>query len=58
MTVKEFRDALASNPGAKMHWMLPDKSFVPVHCHITEVRNMPDFRTRKQMYLAGHHHQD
>jgi hypothetical protein len=37
MTVKEFRDALASNPGTKMHWMLPDKSFVPAHYHITEV---------------------
>ena len=37
MTVKEFRTALADNPGAKMHWMLPDKSFVPTHYHITEV---------------------
>jgi len=37
MTVKEFRDALAGNPGDAMHWMLPDKSFVPVHYHITEV---------------------
>lgn len=37
MTVKEFRHALDSNPGAKMHWMLPDKSFVPAHYHITEV---------------------
>ena len=37
MTVKEFCQALASHPGAKMHWMLPDKSFVPAHYHITEV---------------------
>ncbi len=37
MTVKEFRRALDSNPDVKMHWMLPDKSFVPAHCHITEV---------------------
>jgi hypothetical protein len=44
MTVKEFRDALASNPGSKMHWMLPDKSFVPSHYHITEVgRVQKDF---------------
>jgi hypothetical protein len=44
MTVKEFRDALASSPGEKMHWMLPDKSFVPVHYHITEVgRVQKDF---------------
>lgn len=37
MTVKEFCRALEDNPGEKMHWMLPDKSFVPVHYHITEV---------------------
>ena len=44
MTVKEFRIALADNPGATMHWMLPDKSFVPVHYHITEVgRVQKDF---------------
>jgi hypothetical protein len=44
MTVKEFCAALASNPNAKMHWMLPDKSFVPAHYHITEVgRVQKDF---------------
>ncbi len=44
MTVKEFRTALADNPGAKMHWMLPDNSFVPSHYHITEVgRVQKDF---------------
>jgi hypothetical protein len=37
MTVKEFCRALEDNPGGKMHWMLPDKSFVPAHYHITEV---------------------
>ena len=37
MTVKEFCRALDSNPDVKMHWMLPDKSFVPAHYHITEV---------------------
>ncbi len=37
MTVKEFCRALEGSPGVKMHWMLPDKSFVPAHYHITEV---------------------
>lgn len=37
MTVKEFCCALDSHPHAKIHWMLPDKSFVPQHYHITEV---------------------
>ncbi|MBL6713188.1 hypothetical protein EBU58_03330 [bacterium] len=37
MTVKEFCAALAKHPGVKMHWMLPDQSFVPAHYHITEV---------------------
>lgn len=37
MNVKEFCHALDSHPDAKMHWMLPDKSFVPAHYHITEV---------------------
>ena len=44
MTVKEFRAALAGHPGVKMHWMLPDNSFVPAHYHITEVgRVQKDF---------------
>lgn len=37
MTTTEFCRVLDSNPDQKMHWMLPDKSFVPVHYHITEV---------------------
>ena len=37
MNVKEFRHALNSHPNAMMHWMLPDKSFIPAHYHITEV---------------------
>ena len=37
MTVKDLRAALAAHPGSKMHWMLPDQSFVPAHYHITEV---------------------
>ena len=44
MTVQEFRDALERHPGEKMHWMLPDRSFVPAHYHITEVgRVQKDF---------------
>ena len=44
MTVKEFRAALAAHPGVAMHWMLPDRAFVPVHYHITEVgRVQKDF---------------
>ena len=48
MTVKEFRRALDDNPGVTMHWMLPDKSFVPVHYHITEVG-----RVRKDFIDCG-----
>jgi hypothetical protein len=44
MTVKEFRAALREHPGEKMHWMLPDRSFIPAHYHITEVgRVQKDF---------------
>lgn len=44
MTVREFRSVLAAHPDAKMHWMLPDRSFVPQHYHITEVgRVQKDF---------------
>lgn len=37
MTVKEFCQSLADHPGERMHWMLPDRSFIPAHYHITEV---------------------
>ena len=37
MTVSEFLAILVANPGAKMHFMLPDQSFVPAHYHITEI---------------------
>ena len=37
MTTREFRQALEAHSGVKMHWMLPDKSFVPAHYHITEI---------------------
>ena len=48
MTVKEFCRALAGHPGMKMHWMLPDNSFVPSHYHITEVG-----RVRKDFIDCG-----
>lgn len=44
MNVAELRAVLSAHPGLKMHWMLPDKSFVPDHYHITEVgRVQKDF---------------
>jgi len=44
MNVTEFHNLLAAHPGEKMHFMLPDKSFVPAHFHITEVgRVQKDF---------------
>jgi hypothetical protein len=44
MTVKELRAVLAAHAGTTMHWMLPDKSFIPNHYHITEVgRVQKDF---------------
>jgi hypothetical protein len=44
MTVAEFRAVLEANPDVGMHWMLPDRSFVPAHYHITEVgRVQKDF---------------
>jgi len=44
MNVNEVQNLLAAHPGEKMHFMLPDKSFVPAHFHITEVgRVQKDF---------------
>jgi len=44
MKVLDLRAVLAAHPEAKMHWMLPDKSFIPDHYHITEVgRLQKDF---------------
>jgi hypothetical protein len=44
MTLSDFRNALERHPGQAMHFMLPDKSFVPAHYHITEVgRAQKDF---------------
>jgi len=48
MTVSEFCRALDGHPGVTMHWMLPDRSFVPVHYHITEVG-----RVRKDFIDCG-----
>lgn len=44
MTIAEFRALLAAHPETRMHWMLPDRSFIPEHYHITEVgRVQKDF---------------
>ena len=44
MTTNQFCSVLESHPGELMHWMLPNKSFVPRHYHITEVgRVQKDF---------------
>ena len=44
MNVNEVQKLLAAHPGERMHFMLPDKSFVPAHFHITEVgRVQKDF---------------
>lgn len=37
MTLDTFLKVLSENPAAAVHLMLPDKSFVPAHFHITEV---------------------
>jgi Family of unknown function (DUF6428) len=48
MNLQAFRDALASNPDAGLHWMLPDGDFVPPHFHVTEVG-----RVRKDFIDCG-----
>ena len=48
MTVNELEAVLAAHPDVTMHWMLPDKSFVPAHYHITEVG-----RVRKDFIDCG-----
>jgi len=48
MTIKELKKILESNPDSRMHWILPDKSFVPDHYHITEVG-----RVRKDFVDCG-----
>ena len=48
MNVQHFRALLDANPGARMHLMLPDRSFVPAHYHITEVG-----RVRKDFIDCG-----
>jgi hypothetical protein len=37
MTLEEFVHVLTDNPSAAIHLMLPDRSFVPAHFHVTEV---------------------
>lgn len=48
MNVGQFRTMLAAHPEAAMHWMLPDRSFVPGHYHVTEVG-----RVRKDFIDCG-----
>jgi len=48
MTVAQFSALLAAHPGTRMHLMLPDRSFVPAHYHITEVG-----RVRKDFIDCG-----
>jgi hypothetical protein len=44
MTLEEFAAVLSANPGAALQLMLPDRSFVPAHFHVTEVgRVQKDF---------------
>ena len=37
MILDAFLNVLSENPEASVHMMLPDRSFVPAHFHITEV---------------------
>ena len=48
MNVNELQNLLAAHPGERMHFMLPDKSFVPAHFHITEIG-----RVRKDFIDCG-----
>jgi hypothetical protein len=44
MTLEEFTAVLSANPGVSLQLMLPDRSFVPAHFHVTEVgRVQKDF---------------
>ena len=48
MNLTAFRHTLAANPGASIHLMLPDQSFVPAHFHITDIG-----RVRKDFIDCG-----
>ena len=37
MNLSKFRTALARDPNAALHYMLPDGDFVPAHFHVTEI---------------------
>ncbi|MBA4015701.1 MAG: hypothetical protein C0483_00790 [Pirellula sp.] len=44
MTLDEFSAALSANPGMALQLVLPDRSLVPAHFHVTEVgRVQKDF---------------
>ena len=48
MNLHAFRELLAANPSAGLHFMLPDGAFIPSHFHITEVG-----RVRKDFIDCG-----
>jgi len=48
MKLSELKTALANDPNAALHWMLPDGDFVPPHFHVTEVG-----RVRKDFVDCG-----
>ena len=44
MTLEELIAVLSANPDRSLHLLLPDRSFVPAHYHVTEVgRVQKDF---------------
>ena len=48
MNLSAFRNALARDPNAALHIMLPDGDFVPAHFHVTEIG-----RVHKQFVDCG-----
>ncbi len=48
MNLSNFRRALARDPNAALHVMLPDGDFVPAHFHVTEIG-----RVHKQFVDCG-----
>ena len=48
MTLEEFIGVLSANPGAALQLVLPDRSSVPAHFHVTEVG-----RVRKDFIDCG-----
>lgn len=40
MTLEEFLPILSANPGVNLQFLLPDRTAVPAHFHVTEVGRM------------------